>query len=153
MNVCLQKTIVMCWVNFEVLWCLYWCSCLVVAVLSYRLLSGGPLHNEDTGFAGLKIVEDFHSFLEVLWILRIGACFGFFAVCFCIGPMGVPLFYIWNKMEFLDNPSLCDLLGCSRSKGVHSAALAVVYCILPGCHLQILVCIVLHLKHVAGWVG
>ena len=145
--------IVLCWVNFEVLLCFYWCSCLVVAVSLYRLLSGGPLHNEDTGFTGSKIVEGYRSFLEVLWILWIDACFGFFAVCSCTGLMGVPSFYIWNSTEFLDSPSLCDLLDCSRSKGIHSAALAVVSCILPGCHLQILVCIVLHLKSVAGWVG
>ena len=153
MNVSWKKMIVVCWVNFDVLGYLYWCLWFAVAVSLYRSLSGGLLHNEDTCFAGLKIVEDLHSFLFVLWILQVGVCTGSSAVCWHICLIGVPLFYILNNTEFRDNPSLGDLPGCSRSKGIHFAASAVVYCVLPGCHLQILVCIVLHLKCAAGRVG
>ena len=147
------KTIVVCWVNFDVLRYLYCCLGFAVAVSLYSSLSGGLLHNEDTCCVCLKIVGDLRFLFVYLWILQVGVCASSSGVCWRICPMGVPLFYTLNNTEFWDNPSSGDLPGCSRSKGIHFAASAVVYCILPGYHLQIWVRIVLHLKLVAGWVG
>ena len=148
-----EKMAVVCWVNFGVLGYLYCCLGFTGAVSLYNSLSDDLLHNEDTCFAGLKIVGDLRSFFVCLWILQFGVCAGSSVDCWRICPMGVPLFYTLNNMEFQDNSSSGDLPGCSKSKGIHLAASAVVYCVLPGYHLRILVHFVLHLKWMAEWVG
>ena len=117
---------VMCWVNFGVLGYLYCFLGFAVAVSSYNLWSGGLLHNENTCFVGLKIVGDLRSFFVGLWILQLGVCAISSVVCWCICVVHVPLFYTLNSMEFWDNSSSSGLPGCSRSKGVHLAASAVV---------------------------
>ena len=138
---------VVCWVNFGVLGYPYHCLGFAVAVSSYNLWSGDLLHNKDTCCDGLKIVGDLRSFFVGLWILQFGVCASSSVVCWHICPVCVPLFYTLNNTEFRDNFSSSDPPGCSRNKGVHLAASAVVYCVLPGYHLWFWVhAFVLHLK-------
>ena len=113
----------------------------------YNLLSDDLLHTADTYCGGLKTVKDLRSFFVGLWILQLCACVWSSVTYWCICPVCVLLFYILNNKDFRDNFFLSDQAGCSGSKGIHPAASAVVYCILPEYHLWILVHAVdLHLK-------
>ena len=119
----------------------------MMTVITYSWRSGDLLHTADTYCDGLKTVGDLRSFFVGLWILQFGACACSSVVYWCICPVHVLLFYILNNKEFWDNFFLSVLAGCSRSKGVHPAASAVVYCVLPGYYLWIWVHAVdLHLK-------
>ena len=116
-------------------------------MLLYNLWSDDHLHNEDICCDGLKIVGDLRPFSVDLWTLQFDMCARSTVVCWCICPVHVLLFYTWNNKEFQDNFSSSDPAGCSRNKGVHLAALAVVYCASPDYHLSIWVhAVVLHLK-------
>ena len=113
----------------------------------YNLQSDDLLHTADTYCDGLKTVGDLRSFSVGFWILQLGMCVWSSVTYWCICPVHVLLFYILNNKEFQDNFFLSDQAGCSGSKGVHPAASAVVYCILPDYHLWILVHAVdFHLK-------
>ena len=118
-----------------------------VAVLLYNLRSDDLLHNENTCCDDSKIVEDLGSFFVDPWTLQFDVCARFTVVCLCICPVCVLLFYTWNNKEFWDNFSSSDPAGCSRNKGIHLAASAVVYCTSPDYQLSIWVhAVVLHLK-------
>ena len=105
----------------------------------YNLRSDDLLHTADTYCDGLKTVGDLHFFSVGLWICQLGARVWSSVTYWCICPVCVLLFYILNNKEFWDSSFLSDQTGCSGSKGVHPAASAVVYCVSPEYHLQILV--------------
>ena len=105
----------------------------------YNSWSDDLLHTADTYCDGLKTVGDLHSFSVGLWIRQLGTRVWSSVTYWCICPVCVLLFYILNNKEFWDSFFLSDQAGCSESKGVHPAASAVVYCVLPEYHLWILV--------------
>ena len=63
-----------------------------------------------------KTVEGLGSFFVDPWTLQFDVCACFAVVCWCICPVCVLLFYIWNNKEFQDNFSSSDPAGCSRNK-------------------------------------
>ena len=105
----------------------------------YNSRSDDLLHNADTYCGGLKTVGDLHSFSVGLGVRQLGTRVWSSVTCWCICPVCVLLFCILNNREFWDSFFLNDQASCSESKGIHLAALAVVYCISPEYHLQILV--------------
>ena len=98
-----------------------------------------------TYYDGLKTVGDLHSFSVGLWVRQLGAHVWSSVTYWCICPVHVLLFCIFNNREFWDSFFLSDQASCSESKGVHLAASAVVYCVSPEYHLLILVHVVVPL--------